>query len=1034
MAKKAAHSRSAAARPFRPASPQINHPAGTIGYSSNNIPTVNRGIPPRRIDTLALRVFPSSRPVPLLDWISMPARRLSALPLISLAPSLVPMISIALCLLLAPGHAQAQSAPKIEAQTESQSQTAPTAALTGIVTDPSGALVPSATVTLQQENQLPLTTATDAGGAFRFAPLPAGAFDLTIEASGFRTETRSNLRLQPGQTLRLKIGLTIDVQREQIAVSADQLDSSPDHSLGAIVLSPSDLEALATNPTDLQTQLQLIAGSDPTTPPELFVDGFTASRLPPKSSIREVRINQNPYSAQYDTIGLGRIEVFTRPGSDKLHGDLTLLGDDSSLNSSNPYVIGQPPYSAFYSEGAISGPLSRNSSWLLTGDRQDVGAQSFVYASTSTTGPTYTATVDSPQTSTDLGPRLDFQLGRIHTLSLRYQFGHQTQDNLLQSQLALPSQAIDTRHTDQTLQISDTQAWTEHAINETRFQFMRTNDSSVSLGGGPSVQVEGAFIGGGNAVNHLHDGQNHYEFQDYYSLLHGDHLLRLGARVRDISDNNTSSQGYNGVYIFSSLSAYEITTQGLAGGLTPAQIRAAGGGASFFTYALGTPKVEVSVADLGAYVEDEWKATPNTTIDAGLRYETQSRIRDHADFAPRLSWSWAIGATRDKPAKAVLRAGIGVFYQRFDSQYIVIADRENGVNQQQYVVNDPDFYPNVPNPDALGPDAQPSIYSISPRMHAPYIVQQGVSLDKDFFKRLSLSIDYSFYRGVDQFLVRNINAPLPGTYNPADPDSGIRPNGKLENIYQYESEGTSKRNRIYLNVHYRTRPVTLYGIYIFGYSNANTAGPSSFPSNQYDLHADYGRAANDLRQRAYFGALANLPWHFQLNPFLIVQSSQPFNITVGQDLNGDSLFNDRPAFATDLTRPSVYRTKWGNFDADPLPNQKIIPINYGTGPSLAMLQLAVSRNFAFGPKIVDPNAPATPEVKPGTKASREETARKFQMNLGIESQNILNTVNGGPPVGVLGAQLFGHSTSLSTTQFSNSQANRIIYLHMNVSF
>jgi hypothetical protein len=982
----------------------------------------------------------------------MPARCPSALHAVSITGKSRFRRCLLHCLLLAvasapasiPTSARAEIQSQIQPQTQLQTQS-PAGTITGIVTDPSGALVPSAVLTLTPVDpdavQPSLSTTSDANGSFRFASVPIAvspaAFDLVIEARGFRTEARS-LRLQPGQTLRLRIDLKIDVQRTQIAVSADQLDSSPDHSFGAIVLTPSDLDALPTNPTDLQTQLQLIAGSDPTTPPELYVDGFTASRLPPKASIREVRINQNPYSAQYDTTGLGRIEVLTRPGSDKLHGDLNLLGDDSALNSSNPYVIGQPPYSAFYTDGNISGPLTKSSSWFLTGDRQDVGAQSFVYASTSSTGPTFTATVDSPQTSTDLGPRIDAQLGKIHTLSLRYQFGHQTQDNLLQSQLSLPSQAIDTRHTDQTFQISDTQAWTEHAINETRFQFLRTNDSSVSLAGGPSILVEGSFNGGGNSIGQLHDGQNHYELQDYFSLQRGDHLVRLGGRLREISDDSTSSAGYNGVYIFSSLSAYEITTQGLANGLTPAQIRADGGGASLFSYARGNPRVDVSVADLGLYAEDEWKITPNNTIDAGLRYETQSRIHDHSDFAPRLSWSWAIGATREKAAKAVLRAGIGVFYQRFDSQYIVIADRENGINQQQYVVNDPDFYPNVPNPDELGPGAQPSIYTISPRMHAPYIVQQGVSLDKDFFKRLSLSIDYSFYRGVDQFLLRNTNAPLPGTYNPSDPTSGTRPNGKLENIYQYESEGTSKRNRIYLNTHYRTRPVTLYGIYIFGYSNANTTGAAYIPSNQYDLHADYGRAANDLRNRAHFGGLASLPLKFQFNPFLILQSSQPFNITVGQDLNGDSQFNDRPAFATDLSRPSVYRTKWGNFDASPMPGQTIIPINYGTGPSLAMLQLAVSRNFAFGPKLEDaaaaPPSAAVPSIAQGSKSRAAEIPRKYQMNLGIESQNILNHVNGGLPVGVLGSSLFGQSTSLSTTQFNNSQANRIIYLHMNLSF
>jgi hypothetical protein len=965
----------------------------------------------------------SPRPI----WFPMQARKISR------AGSHL-ILRLALCLIAAsvPNLARSQDHTAISTHPSTP------ATLNGVVTDPSGALVPDATLTLEAAEpaaQPSRTTTTDAHGDFRFPALPAGAYRLTVAARGFRPQQRDGLQLGPGQSVRLSIGLLIDVQHQQIAISAEQLDSSPDRNLGALILNPSDLDALPTNPTDLQTQLQLIAGSDPTTAPQLYVDGFTATRLPPKSSIREVRINQNPYSAQYDTIGAGRIEVLTKPGADTLHGSLTLLGDDSALNSRNPYVLGQPAYAAFYSEGNVSGRVTKNSSWFLTGDRQDVGAQSFVYATTSSSGAPYQTTVNSPQTSTDAGPRFDAQLGRIHTLSLRYQFGRQAQDNLLQSQLSLPSQAINTRHTDQTFQFADTQAWSEHTVNETRFQFLRTNDSSVSLSGAPAVLVQGAFNGGGNLIGQIHDGQNHYELQDYFSRQRGNHLLRLGGRFRETQDNSTASSGYNGVYIFSSIAAYQVTTQGLASGLTPDQIRANGGGASQFTYALGNPRVNVKVADLGLYAEDEWKLAPNHTLVAGLRYETQSHLPDHADFAPRLNWSWAIGGNRgpnhDKPAWGVLRAGIGVFYQRFPTADVILAERENGVTQRQYTVIDPDFYPNLPSPDDLGSNAQPSIYRMGARLHAPYIVQQGVSLDKDFFKRLTLSIDYSYYRGVDQILVPNVNAPLPGTYNPANPASAVRPVPDFGNIYEFQSEGISKRNRILVNAHYRTRPVTFYGIYIFGYSKADTTGDSYTPSNQYNYLADYGRAANDLRHRAYFGGLASLPFKFQVDPFLVLESSMPFNITTGTDLNGDSQFNDRPAFATDLTRPSVYRTKFGNFDADPMAGQKIIPINYGTGPSVAMLQMLFSRGFAFGPRAGDPSAAASAS---SAKAGKEETPRKYQMNLGLEAQNILNIVNGGLPVGVLGAPLFGHSTSLSSTQFSNSQANRILYLHMDVSF
>ena len=909
-----------------------------------------------------------------------------------------------------------------------QSQANP-GAITGTITDPVGALVPSAYVTLLSGSQQMATAISDTQGIFRFTKIEPGPYTLAVESRGFRTEQRA-ISVQPGQTLRIAISLKIEVQRQQVAVTGETLDSGPEHNRGAVVIRSSDLDALSPDPQQLRLQILAMAGAD--SGAKLFVDGFTATRLPPKSAIREIRINENPFSAQFDATGSGRVEILTKPGTDALHGSLTLLGDDSSLNSRNPFVEEQPPYSSFYSEGDVSGPVAKTSSWFLTGDQQTVGAQSFIHAITSTTGPVYTATIDSPQTSVDAGPRIDFQLGKIQTVSLRYQFGHQTQDDLLQSQLSLATQAVNTRHTDQTFQFSDTQVYSPRVINETRFQYMRTNDSSVSIDGTPTVIVQGAFSGGGNNLGQLHDGQNHYELQDYTSVLLGSHLLRTGIRFRYGQDGNSSSAGFNGQFIFPSIDAYEITQQGIAKRLTPAQIRAMGGGASQFSLVVGQPDVAIDLTDLGVYIEDDWKISPNMTLTPGLRFETQSDIPDHADFAPRLSYAWAIGATKDKTPIAVLRAGIGVFYDRFTSDLVLNARRQNGVLQQQYIVNAPDFYPNVPPINQLGPATLPTIYQISPILHAPLTVQQSVSLDKEFFKHLTLSVDYTYYRGVDQLITRNINAPLPGTYNPADPTSGVRPLGTLQNIYQYDSLATTKRNRIFTNFHLRFNPLLLYGYYIFGYSHSDTGGPSSFPSNQYNLHVDYGRATEDIRNRFYLGGLVTLPLQLRLNPFLVTQSNAPFNITVGQDLNGDSQFNDRPAFASDLSRPSVYHTKWGTFDANPIPGQKIIPINYGTGPSLVMLNLGLTRNFAFGPALAEQPPPSA--AAPGKKAPKTEVARRYTMNLGIQAQNIFNTVNGGTPVGVLGSSLFGQSTTLSTTQFSSSQANRIIYLRMRLDF
>ncbi len=909
------------------------------------------------------------------------------------------------------------------------------ATIRGEIVDPAGALVPGATVTLVFPDGRQLSTKSNGHGEYRFDHLLAGNYILRIEAKGFQKEEEPKLQVEAGQTLLQTSSLKIEIQQEQIAVSDEEMDAEPERNQGAIVVRGSELQALSPNPQELLLQLQAMAASDLGAPAQLFVDGFTATRLPPKSSIREIRINQNPYSAQYDTMGHGRIEIFTKPGGEKLHGNLNLLGDTSALNSQYPYVQEQPPYGAFYAEGDINGPLTKSSSYFMDGDRQDVDGQSFVHAVISPTGPAYTSTVSSPRTSTDFTPRFDFQLGKVQTISVRYTVGRQTQDNMLQSQYSLPSQAIDTRHTDQTVQLIDTQTYGAHVVNETRFQYVHTNDSSVSINGSASVLVQGAFNGGGNNLGQLHDGQNQYELQDCASVLAGNHLFRFGGRLRATREGNTSTAGFNGLFIFPSIEAYQITVLGLANGMTPAQIRAAGGGASQFSVTAGNPKIAIGVTDFGAYFEDEWKMRSNMTLTPGIRYETQTDIPDHADFAPRLSYAWSIGANKDNPPKAVLRAGVGFFYQRFTPDLILNADRQNGVSEQQYVVNNPDFYPNVPNPGSLGPATLPTIYNISPLLHAPYEIEEGVSLEKQLFKKkLSLSLEYTHVRGVDQLLTRNINAPLPGTYNPADPTSGMRPLGTLQNIYQYESEGTAKRNRLYTGVQFRTGTTVLYGQYLFGYSKANTAGPNSFPSNQYDIDQDYGRATNDFRNKGFVAGIVHLPYKFDLNPFLFLQSSVPFNITTGQDLNGDSQFNDRPAFATDLNRSSVYRTRWGNFDADPLPGQKIIPFDYGTGPSLAMLNIGLSRNFSFGPPIEDPAAVAAPPT-PNGKPQHKDIARRYQTTLSLQVQNLLNHVNGGLPVGVLSSPLFGQSTSLSSTLFSpDTQANRILYLNMRLSF
>ena len=92
--------------------------------------------------------------------------------------------------------------------------------------------------------------------------------------------------------------------------------------------------------------------------------------------------------------------------------------------------------------------------------------------------------------------------------------------------------------------------------------------------------------------------------------------------------------------------------------------------------------------DAGVFFQDDWRLRPNFTLSYGLRYEGQNRISDHADLGPRFSFAWAVNG-KSKPATTVIRGGYGWFFDRFQSTNVLQAIRQNGINQQQYVIKNP---------------------------------------------------------------------------------------------------------------------------------------------------------------------------------------------------------------------------------------------------------------------------------------------------------------------------------------------------------
>ena len=407
----------------------------------------------------------------------------------------------------------------------------------------------------------------------------------------------------------------------------------------------------------------------------------------------------------------------------------------------------------------------------------------------------------------------------------------------------------------------------------------------------------------------------------------------------------------------------------------------------------------------------------------------------------------------------MLRAGYGIFYNRFTYDLLLNTNRYN--LDQQGQVQTIQSNPNGTPPDSTTEEspALPTFYRTQPGLNAPATIETGTGIEHQVNKSVSVSATYLYSRGIHQLLSRNIDAPLPDGSRPA---LGLCPSNPIGaapgtpcNIYEYDSLAVFKENQIFLNLNVAYgRKLTFTGFYIYSKANSDTGGPGYHPSNQYDIMQDYGRQFFDVRNRVFAFANYSAPYGFRISPFLSASSGAPFNIQLSQDINGDSFFNDRPVFASSASNPAnVDTTKYGNFDISTTPpaGSKLIPINYGNGPVQFAMNMRVAKSFGVGPRVEEGKGAIAGGVAAGLEAAGAEcrgwgwaepaavlTARttrvdrRYSITLSAFAHNIFNVVNlappngtlGGPPDGTTDSPFFGKSNQLATGFFSHGSAVR----------
>jgi hypothetical protein len=984
------------------------------------------------------------------------------------------------------------------------------ATLRGQVLDPSGAAVPGARVEVDGPGGH-RATRTDAQGGWTLRGLPEGTYTVTVTRKGFSPFVKADVKVAAGAETTVDASLALAPLEEKVDVSEPVLGLSEEQSAGAIVIEGQELDALPDDPDELLEALQALAG-EAAGPDggEVFVDGFSGGRIPPKSAIRQIRLNASPFSAEHDRPGFGRIEILTWPGSDALRGQASFRFNNQALNTKDPYATDKPDYRRLAGGGSVSGPIVEGrASFFLDFDRRTIDDTQLVNATVMASDYTfvpYNTTVVVPQRRTSVSPRLDAQLG-AHTLTARYAWTSSEQTGRGIGGFSLPAQAFNSDSTQQQLQLGDTFV-VGKVVNETRFQWVRGEGSQTPLSLATALDVQDAFASGGAAVGLSSSLGDRLELQNVTSWSRGRHSFRAGLRVRGDRQDDLSRQGFNGTVTFAgtfgpelddagnvvrdengqpviaavtSIERYRRTVLLQSLGVSPAAIRALGGGPSQLQLSGGDPEAAVRQWDLGAFVQDEWRVRRNLSLGLGLRYENQTNIHSNLDFAPRFNLSWSPGPTGRGTPKTVVRAGAGLFYSRVDDSLVLEARRLDGSSPKRYVVTDPAVLDtisfgedgsvsNVPSFLELGAYAQPrNVRLLADDLRTPATLQVSLSVDRSLpgnFTVTAAWIGSRTWRALRSRVV-DVPAALASTAAVA---------------YQYESTGRVRQDQIILGVNRRfDQRLSVSARCFLGWAHSDTDGAGTFPADSADLAAEWGRSSLDVRHRLVLTGSVTLPGDVRVSPFLIASSGRPYNITVGRDLNGDTVFTDRPSFASDPSEPGVVETDWGDLNPTPAPGEVIIPRNLGEAPGFYSVNLRLSKSIRLraaraatpvagpgGPGEAGPGdgpggpppggspAGGPPRGGPGGFGGGREgfgggpggggygrfrggraADSGSSLSFSLYAVNLFNHVNPGTPVGNLSSPSFGESLSSGGgfgRGHGSSAGNRSIELQAHLSF
>ena len=879
-----------------------------------------------------------------------------------------------------------------------QSQ-ANTGNIEGRVADPNNAAIPGVTVTAtNQATGLSKTALSNDDGYYRVTFLPPGSYNVaTSGVQGFAPSSFTNVVVTVGGQTPLDIQLSISGTMAMVDIAAEgQVVETGRTSVSSVVNERAiqNLPVNGRNFLDFATltpsvvrdptrQGDLAVGGQKGTLNSLQVDGAdnnntffgqsfgrTGTRPPyqfSEESVQEFQVNQNGFSAEFGRAGGAVINVVTKSGTNEWHGSVFEFFRDESLNANTPILTARgakrPKSQINQFGGTLGGPLKRNRAFFFFAyDGQRSNIPNVVDAPNFFAQPANIQNLLAPKMGTyNIGRdqdvlmvKTDIRLNDANQLVLRFNQQNFTGNNNENGgPLSVEEHSGNSVAKTTTFSGSLISTLTATTVNEFRFQFGRDREpgEANSEETEARIQTGGGFLQlGRNNFSPRETTIKRAQFIDVVSLTHGQHSFKFGADLNFDRIFNFFPGLFSGQFTFNSYALFASNTpasftQNFAGPNTSG----------------GTTNPDLN--EYGLFVQDDWRPTPNLTLNLGLRYDLQdladptvnnpsaalaaaglnttTPVRDGNNFAPRFGFSYAFDE------KTVLRGGYGIFFGRTPAIMLGTAHSQNGIQVTgvslncTLVPNPCPIYPNIFSAPPSAGGVNPSLYLFSGDYAQPYVQQGRLGVERELFANTSLSVNYLYFRGVHVGRTRDINLAAPVATTLTDPAGqtftvlrhpAARPIPGFTRISLFESTADSRYNALAMEVKRRfTRGFQFIAAYTFSDTKDNRpdqtmvvvgADDAKGLMNNLDINADWGRSDLDIRHRFVFSPVYEIGrvdsgsslarallgnWTF--SGIITLQSGFAYSALITADANRDGNPSTDRVPGTErngFTTPSIY--------------------------------------------------------------------------------------------------------------------------------